>query len=549
MSLDPYSAISSAVVAERVGTPVSARIFDHTADGPDGIESSLARGLVAAEAWLKSPIIRLAALGSASSGQISVLAACAGGQTSLVSAGLRGNSAGLWEAIVLGTRGMLSWEPDFSSSSSSSIEVASLLLAAVHRSLDLGQPVNFDGEPPEEPAPKRRAHASVDMAPAPAPAKILPQEPPYGILLVSGNQTHQENYARSFAVDPRARIMGLADEREVSPRRKELNERLARELGIPFFADLAEGLARPDVHIICICAEPERRGRIIVRAAEAKKHLYLDKPLAATAQEAEAIVAAVARAGVVSQMFTMAHLSPAERLHRLVKSRAVGDPSALHFDLFFAKGHPASLSPRSRMETAEPRRFEAIEAKREFYNIGVYPLATLFRLGYRVRRVWTVTGNYFFAEHLREDMEDFGAALLELEGGAVASLLVGRTGWRSHPLGGMNRTCLAGADGAISIDACRPRLEVWSDDEPWTAPRRHPEDPMGFWSSTVAESGARPKQGWILPSEISRSDVALFLDCVEQGRAASIPAQAAAAILNVQLAAYASAATNRFVAP
>ena len=33
----------------------------------------------------------------------------------------------------------------------------------------------------------------------------MPAAPPYGVLLVSGGMTHQENYGPGFAADPRAR--------------------------------------------------------------------------------------------------------------------------------------------------------------------------------------------------------------------------------------------------------------------------------------------------------------------------------------------------------
>jgi myo-inositol 2-dehydrogenase / D-chiro-inositol 1-dehydrogenase len=50
-----------------------------------------------------------------------------------------------------------------------------------------------------------------------------------------------------------------------------LNERLAKRLGIPVLPDLDAALRREDVQIVSICAEPMRRGRIILRAAEAGK--------------------------------------------------------------------------------------------------------------------------------------------------------------------------------------------------------------------------------------------------------------------------------------
>ena len=83
-----------------------------------------------------------------------------------------------------------------------------------------------------------------------------------GVLLVTGSRTHQENYAPKFAEDPRCRLVGLTDEADVSPDRDRWNRELADALGVPFFDSLEKALERSDVHIVSVCSEPERRGRV-----------------------------------------------------------------------------------------------------------------------------------------------------------------------------------------------------------------------------------------------------------------------------------------------
>jgi predicted dehydrogenase len=287
----------------------------------------------------------------------------------------------------------------------------------------------------------------------------------------------------------------------------------------------------------------------MVRAAEAGKHLYLDKPMTASVEEARAVAAAARKAGVVSQMFSQVRSSSGARLRRLIKSGRLGQLRAIHFDLTFAKG-PAGTVPidKPRQERQKPERFEMVDSKRELYNVGVYSLVLMhWLLGCRVRRIWAVTGNYFFAEHRRNDMEDFAVAVMELDDGVTATLACGRTGWRSHPMGGLNRTYLAGEKGVVSVDAYRPRLEVWADESPWLPPRLDPEDPMGFWKSTLEQTEASPKQAWVTPPHEGPSDVAYFLDCIEQGRPSDVSAEVGAEVMRALMAAYESAATGRFV--
>src|SRR5439155_5550571 len=118
----------------------------------------------------------------------------------------------------------------------------------------------------------------------------------YGILLVTGTHTHQENYAQAFAADRRCRLTAVTDEPNIDRHRRDLNERLAKALGVPYVADLATALARKDVHVVSVCAPPERRARIIMQCARAGKHLYLDKALCPQLGDADDIVAAVAKA-------------------------------------------------------------------------------------------------------------------------------------------------------------------------------------------------------------------------------------------------------------
>src|SRR5690606_34607608 len=150
-----------------------------------------------------------------------------------------------------------------------------------------------------------------------------------GVLLVSGKLTHQENYALLFAADPRCTLVGLTDEADVSPERARLNQELAAELGIPYWPDLNEAVARDDGHIVSVCAEPERRGRIVTLCAQAGKHVYIDKPLSPYPDVAEAAAAAVEQAGVRSQIYTFNHQPWAQSARRLVHSGALGDLVAL----------------------------------------------------------------------------------------------------------------------------------------------------------------------------------------------------------------------------
>ena len=83
---------------------------------------------------------------------------------------------------------------------------------------------------------------------------------------------------------------------------------LAAELGVRPYADTDALIA--DVDLVAIALPPDIQAAIAARAAAAGRHLLLDKPLALTVADADAVVAAVDRAGVASVVFFTARFQP-----------------------------------------------------------------------------------------------------------------------------------------------------------------------------------------------------------------------------------------------
>ena len=67
-----------------------------------------------------------------------------------------------------------------------------------------------------------------------------------------------------------------------------VHQHWASQLGVPYSEDPDESINDPAVDIVSVGCEIERRSALIVRAAEAGKHLWIDKFSGATLAEAEA---------------------------------------------------------------------------------------------------------------------------------------------------------------------------------------------------------------------------------------------------------------------
>ena len=374
--------------------------------------------------------------------------------------------------------------------------------------------------------------------------------PPFGLLLITGNQTHQENYARAFAADERCQLIGLTDEASIPARRRELNKELADELGIPFFEDFSEAINRDDVDFVSICAEPERRLPLSLACIEAGKHIYLDKDPAPAPAEAWHIAMAIEHQDLLAQAFSLVRLPACQRAKEIIESGELGELIGLHCDVTFAKGIPGTANLENvRRENPTAERFSFFDSKREFLCVGYYPLILFQWLtGQRFTNVDATTANYFFEAHQKNDVEDFASVMLATDGGIEATITAGRCGWMSHRDYGVHDIRLVGTRGSVTIDAHKPGLEVYSDSTPWAQPAvGHPEDPMGFWSSTQVSGGVKTKHDWQTINASAKSDAAAFLDCLEQGRQSDVSAAMAAHCVDVVHAAYQSAAHGKTV--
>jgi predicted dehydrogenase len=87
-----------------------------------------------------------------------------------------------------------------------------------------------------------------------------------------GARMHLANYAGLPA--------GSVEIRGVCSRTRESAEKLAQDAKIPFVTDdFAALLARPDIDVIDVCVPPSLHHEFAIRAADAGKHLIMEKPL------------------------------------------------------------------------------------------------------------------------------------------------------------------------------------------------------------------------------------------------------------------------------
>lgn len=113
----------------------------------------------------------------------------------------------------------------------------------------------------------------------------------------------------------RVRIVGGADPDAAA-------RAAAERLGIPAFADATEMLERTKPDIVAVCSPPGLHRPHVELALAAGCHVFCEKPLAESMEDADAIVRAAAASGM---QVAVNNEFPAMRAHRAAK-RAIGTP-------------------------------------------------------------------------------------------------------------------------------------------------------------------------------------------------------------------------------
>lgn len=125
-------------------------------------------------------------------------------------------------------------------------------------------------------------------------------------------------HIRAFEENTHTRVVALCGRTQESAKAK------AAECGIAcdIFTDFEKMLAHPDVNIVSIATPPNLHKVQAVAAAQAGKHLMLEKAMATTVEDAKAIRDAVAKAGVKSVVNFVLRWNP---LFEIIKAQIADD--------------------------------------------------------------------------------------------------------------------------------------------------------------------------------------------------------------------------------
>lgn len=318
-----------------------------------------------------------------------------------------------------------------------------------------------------------------------------------------------------YVANPGVELVAVSD-----PRLERAQEEAIRFGASAVYADYREMLARERLDIVSVCTPNHLHAPATIDALDAGAHVLVEKPMATTLDDADAMIAAARRTGRVLMVDQNERFMPVHTTaRRILESGALG--RVLTFRAFYGHDGPEKWTP-----TAEWFFTRAQSLSGALGDLGVHKVDILrFLLGSDVTEVAAFTGTL----QKQAEVNDNAVLLLRFQNGVFGSLAASWTYTYEQESG----TVFYCEGGTIRIGAERgrplvvaalgpPKAETVYDVPPLDQEQWHP-----IRGSTVIDA---------------------FVEGVQQGRAA-VPGEEGRAALAVVMAGLQAAETGRTVTP
>lgn len=329
----------------------------------------------------------------------------------------------------------------------------------------------------------------------------------------------------AYATNPRARLVAAVDVRP------ELAEAAAKQWGAErWYTSTSDALADPAVQIADLCLPHHLHAPVAIEAANAGKHVFVEKPIANTLEEADAMIAACRDNGVLLMVDqTKRYQNRHRKIKEYIDAGYIGPPvlvrGAYLQDITYAWQH---------MEAERLKGYWKHDGV--ISGIGIHALDMVRWLVGEVAEVQAVSATTDLIDPARKT-EDSGLVLLRFANGCVGEVTVSYV--LKHPHLGASWDVMPieiyGRNGSIRMDE-HDTITVVSDKIEGTA------GPGSFQVQMRPAVGApRP------PVEGMAGAIEHLLDCVHGGKEPLTNGIDARASLEVVEAAYRSIQEGRAV--
>ncbi len=262
-----------------------------------------------------------------------------------------------------------------------------------------------------------------------------------GVLIIGAGEVSTQHIS-AFQHNPHTRIAAICS------RSRSSCERRAGEAGLTDVAidtDYQAALQRPGVDIVCVCSPHHVHAEQVIAAAEAGKHIVIEKPVGNSPEEVNAMRRAVDRAGVKTVVSFVLRWNPLfETVKQLIADDALGTVFYAEADYqhYMTSGW-GSWAPGRKRETGVSAMLvagcHAVDALRWFTAPGQYEAARAVEVfamsgGYRkgLTKEFDISTNSYHDLDPPMEYDGFEVALIRFENGALGKVSVNFDGIRPY---------------------------------------------------------------------------------------------------------------------
>jgi myo-inositol 2-dehydrogenase/D-chiro-inositol 1-dehydrogenase len=323
---------------------------------------------------------------------------------------------------------------------------------------------------------------------------------------------HMESYHRFV---PDAEVVA------VYSRSPERSRAFATRHGIPrVFAESDQAIRESDCDIVDICLPNFLHHRAVLAAAEAGKHVIIEKPLAMTLEEADEMIAVCQKRGVKLMYAEELCFAPKyERVRKLINENAIGP-------IYMMKQSEKHSGPHSDWFYDVNQSGGGV-----LMDMGCHGLAWFrWMLGGNPKIVSVYATMNTFLHQARTRGEDNSVTIVEFENGVLG---VCENSWARH--GGMDdRVEVYGTGGVIYADLFQGNSALTYSEKGYGYAMEKAGTTQG-WTFTMFEEAFN--QGY--PQELKH-----FIQCVREDQHPLVTGEDGRAVLEMMYAAYQSAGTG-----
>ncbi|HEX5653230.1 MAG TPA: Gfo/Idh/MocA family oxidoreductase [Chitinophagaceae bacterium] len=287
-----------------------------------------------------------------------------------------------------------------------------------------------------------------------------------------------------------------------------------------WFTDIEEAITKSGCEVVDICLPNFLHAEAVMKAAAAGKHIIIEKPLAITLEEADAMIEACKQAGVKLMYAEELCFAPKyERVRQMVKEGAIGD-------IYLLKQSEKHSGPHADWFYDIKQAGGGV-----LMDMGCHGIAWIRWMLNNAKASSVMASMSTVLHKNRTGAEDNSIVIIEFENGVTGLV---ENSWAKH--GGMDdRSEVHGTGGVAYADLFMGNSAITYSKSGYGYAMEKADTTIG-WSFTVFEEAFN--QGY--PQELKH-----FIECVQQNQQPLVTGEDGRAVLEIIYAAYASAGLGK----